>query len=205
MSSIKNLSSLGCALGLTLGVTFSGAALAAGPITDNFTSGNALTAAQMTTIRNAVNDLLGNVPSTSCRTNAGAVDTGATRVGPLCVDNVRQPANQTWNAAVNFCRNAGKRLMTPGEYMAAKNQAGAALGMNTNGELEWVDAVASKDAPAAPNTGTSRGRLTVGYMGPQTAINIGGNDPVPVDGEIFFATNINYDTPSAFIFYRCAR
>jgi len=190
MGSINKLSSLGYALGISLGVALSGVVYATGPITDTFTTGNQLTAAQMTTIKNAVNDLQGNVPSTSCRTNAGAVDAGAIRVGPLCVDNARQAANSTWNDAVNTCSTAGKRLMTPGEYIAAKN-AGTVSDMATNGDFEWVDLV-SHDG----SVGGTAGRLTVGFMGPSTTLS----------GAILTSVSNTYDAATfSNVFFRCAR
>jgi len=194
MRSNKKHFSPGWILGISLGLASSGAVYAAGPIADTFTAGGTLTATQMNNIKNAVNDLQGNVPSTSCRTNAGAVDAGATRVGPLCVDEVPQAAGSTWSAAVDFCRAAGKRLMTPGEYMAAKNQDAAGFGM-TNGVLEWVDSTFSDGTLG----GGTAGRMTVGYMGPDDGTNI-------TVGDIFYATNASYDvTAETFIFYRCAR
>ena len=195
MSSINKLSSIGCALGLTLGVTFSGAALATGPIIDTFTGGNPLTAAQMNNIKNAVNDLQGNVPSTSCRVNAGTVDAGATRVGPLCVENATR-ATAFWSAAVATCNTAGKRLLTPGEYMAAKAQAAGAFGM-TNGVFEWVDSVSSDSSADITLAGGSAGRLTVGYMGPDDGTNI-------TAGDVFYGNNAIYDATHSFV-YRCAR
>jgi len=202
MVSINKLSSLGYALGISLGVAFSGVVYATGPITDTFTTGNQLTAAQMTTIKNAVNDLQGNVPSTSCRTNAGAVDAGAIRVGPLCVDNTRAGPSVTWNDAVNTCRTAGKRLMTPGEYIAAKN-AGTVSNMATNGEFEWVDSVSSSASTTDNDLADGyAGRMVVGYMGPATAAAIGGT---AADGDIFFGNNAAYDATFNFIFFRCAR
>jgi hypothetical protein len=199
MSGINKLSSLGRALAISLAVAFSGAAYATGPITDTFTTGGTLTAAQMNNIKNAVNDLQGNVPSTSCRTNAGAVDAGAIRVGPLCVDDTRAGPSVSWNDAVNACRTAGKRLMTPGEYLAAKN-AGTVSNMATNGELEWVDAVSSDHTADNTIPGAGAGRMTVGYMGPSNAA--GTNPPA---GEIMFGTNAAYDGAFGFIYYRCAR
>ena len=201
MVSINKLSSLGYALGISLGVAFSGVVYATGPITNTFTAGDTLTADNMNIINNAVKDLQGNVPSTSCRNNAGAVDAGAIRVGPLCVDNTRAGPSVTWNDAVNTCRTAGKRLMTPGEYIAAKN-AGTVSNMVTNGEFEWVDSVSSNGSADATVAGGIAGRMTVGYMGPATAANIGGTAS---NGDIFFGNNAAYDAPFDFIFFRCAR
>jgi len=200
MSSNKKRFSAGWILGISLGLASSGAAYATGPITDTFATGTTLTATHMNNLKNAVNDLQGNVPSTSCRTNAGAVDAGATRVGPLCVETARKVTAATWIAAVTACNTAGKRLMTPGEYIAAKTQAGAALGMNTNNEFEWVDAASSNHTANNTVPGAGSGRLMVGYMGPATAAIMGSG----ADGDIMFGTNADYDVDYG-IFYRCVR
>ena len=150
-----------------------------------FTSGTTISSADMNT--NFAN-LNGNLTDGAC------VGTPAlTRVGPTCVESARRAASTTWSAAVTACRTAGRRLLTPGEYIAAKNQ-----GVITaiDGEFEWVDSVASNASAAA-----TAGRLTVGYMGPATAANIGSG----LDGDIFFATNADYDVGFGFIYYRCAR
>lgn len=202
MSSNKKLFSPGLILGISLGLASSGAVYATGPITDTFGTGDTLTATHMNNIKNAVNDLQGNVPSTSCRTNAGAVDAGATRVGPLCVDNVRTGGAASWSAAVTACRIAGKRLLTPGEYIAAFNVAGGTLGMTTNGTFEWVDSVSSDGVADAIPAGGLAGRLAVGYMGPSDGVTF---DPAVPAGEIFYANNASYDVGDAIIFYRCAR
>lgn len=203
MSSNKKRFSLRLAAGLSLGLAGSGVVYATGPITDTFATGNTLTATHMNNLKNAVNDLQGNVPSTSCRTNAGAVDTGAVRVGTTCVDTVRQGASTSWTDAVTFCTTAGKRLPTPGEYMAAKNQDGAGFGMNTNGEFEWVDSVASNNAADGVTASGFAGRLTGSYMGPGLSTTTPAQ--VPVDGDIFYASNAAYDSGFAYIYFRCAR
>lgn len=184
MSSNKKRFAPGWVLGISLGLASSGAVYAAGPISD-FTSGSTLTATQMNNIKNAVNDLQGNVPSTSCRTNAGAVDTGATRVGPLCVDNVRQGPSISWADAVVACNTAKKRLLTPGEWTAAKLQG--ALTDSADEQLEWVDAVTFNSV--------SPYKMFSGYMGTTTALS----------GEIAFFTNQVYTAAFANIYFRCAR
>lgn len=196
MSSINKFSSIRWILGVLLGVVSTGVVYATGPINDTFSAGGTLTADNMNNIKNAVNDLQGNVPSTSCRTNAGAVDAGATRVGPLCVDNVRTGGSPTWTTAVNTCRAAGKRLLKPSEYIAAFNQG--VITTTGNNQYEWVDAVSS-DGQANAAAGSLAGRMRVGYMGPGLAADVG------VDGDIFFATNVAYDAGFSIVFYRCAR
>jgi len=187
MSSINKFSFIRWILGIAL-VATSGIALA-GNVSDTFTTGNPLTAAQMTSIKDAIND--NDTRVDGIQTGVPVCLTGMTRVGPTCVDTVRQAALTAWNTAVNTCRTAGKRLLTPSEYIAAKNQAGAALGMITNGEFEWVDSV-SHDG----SVGGTAGRLTVGFMGPSTTLS----------GDILYAVNTAFDDASfANIFFRCAR
>ncbi len=170
--------------GVAMALVLSSTALGAVTI---FGSGTPILSGPMNT--NFAN-LNGNLTDGTC---VGAM----TRVGPTCVDNVRQGPSVAWNTAVNTCRTAGKRLMTPGEYIAAKNQAGVALVMNTNGEFEWVDSVL---AFGVDGGGQPAGRMAVGYMGPAA------NPLVPVDGDIFYAANANYDDATlGFIYFRCAR
>lgn len=185
MSGINKLSFTGWILGIALGVAASGSALA-GNVADTFTTGNALTAAQMTNIKNAVNDNDTKLNAIQAGTQTCAA--GMTRVGPTCVDNARQAASQSWTAAVDFCRAANKRLLTPGEYLAAFN---ATLITAANGEFEWVDQV-SHDG----TVGVTAGKLSAGYMGPSTTLT----------GQILFSTNVLYDdATNANIFFRCAR
>lgn len=125
--------------------------------------------------------------------------TGTTAVGPACVDNTRSGPSVTWAAAVDACRTAGKRLLTPGEYMAAKSLGGTITGMTTNGQYEWVDAVSSSASSDTTLSGGHAGRLMAGYMGPSLS-NAG-----VTDGEMFFGNNAAYDATFAFIYYRCAR
>jgi hypothetical protein len=125
---------------------------------------------------------------------------GTTAVGLICVDDTRQGPSVTWIDAVNDCRAEGKRLMTPGEYMAAKS-LGTITDMNNNGNFEWVDSVSASGSTDNIPTGGLAGRLIVGFMGP-------GVSPthVPVDGDIFFSTTATYDTTAEiYIYYRCAR
>lgn len=195
MSGFNKLSFAGSILGIALGVAASGSALAS-PIADTYTTGDTLTAAKMTAVKTAVND--NDTRITAIGAGTQTCGAGMTRVGPTCVDTVRSAANTSWNDAVNACRAANKRLLTPSEHIAARNQAAIALGMNTNGELEWVDAVSSDHTADNTIPGAGAGRMTVGYMGPSS----GGAPPA---GEIIFGTNAAYDATFAFIYYRCAR
>jgi hypothetical protein len=125
-----------------------------------------------------------------------------TRSGTTCVDNTRTAnGSVSWIAAVNACRVLGKRLLTPGEYIAALGSGlFADMVSATPNQYEWVDSVSSEDASTP--AGTSRGRLTAGYMGPDDGNTVG----ILAPGEIFFATNADYDDATlTFIGYRCAR
>jgi hypothetical protein len=125
---------------------------------------------------------------------------GTTAVGPICVDNTPAAGGATWIAAVNACRDLGKRLLTPGEYMAAKS-LGTVPDMDINGQFEWVDSVSASGSSDSDPVGGLAGRLIVAFMGP-------GLSPthVPVAGAIFFSTTATYDTTAqAWIVYRCAR
>jgi hypothetical protein len=178
------------ASGVAMALVMSSTALGAVTI---FTPSTTISSTDMNT--NFAN-LNGNLTDGTC------VGTPAmTRVGPTCVETARRAASSTWSAAVNTCRTAGRRLLTPGEYIAAKN-LGTLTGMATNGELEWVDSVSTNGSADATVADGIAGRMTVGYMGPDTAANIGGTAS---DGDIFFGNNAAYDAPFNFIFFRCAR
>lgn len=202
MSSITKRFSVGWVAGLALGVTCS---TFAGSVGGTFNTGDTLTAAQMTGIQSAVNDNNGRIAA--LETGAPPCPTAMTRVGSTCVDNARVANNGvSWSDAVTACRNAGKRLLTPSEYVAALN-SGSFPDMvvpATGNQYEWVDAVSSTAPGTGTNTapdgpGTSAGRLTAGYMGPDNGNN------TPTAGDIFFATNAAYDATFSFIGYRCAR
>lgn len=185
MRSNKTRFSLGMAFGVSLGLAGSAGVVYAGPITDPaFTSGQTLTHTHMNNVRTAVNDNDARV--TGMQTGVPICLTGMTRVGPTCVDNVRQANSQTWAAAVAFCRTAGKRLLTPGEWAAAQLQG--VLTDAANDQLEWVDSVARN--PTTPF------RMFAGYMGTTATLS----------GEIaFFDHNMEYTASSINIYFRCAR
>jgi hypothetical protein len=165
-------------------------------IDDNTVDITALTG-RVTTNEGDIADLQTDV--TALQNGTPTCGAGTTAVGPICVDNTRAAAGATWIAAVTACRTAGKRLMTPSEYMAAQS-LGTVPDMATNGEFEWVDSVTSSASADTTLAGGHAGRLIVGYMGPslsQTGVT---------DGDIFFAVNATYDTTTlGIIYYRCAR
>jgi hypothetical protein len=199
MSSNTKLISRGWILGVSLGLVCSTGAVFASDITDTYTTGDTLTAVKMTAIKTAVNDNDTRLDQIAAGTQTCGA--GMTKVGPVCVDNTRTAnGSVSWAAAVNACRALNKRLLTPSEYVAAINTGSFAdmvPAVSPNNQYEWVDAVSSRDVSSY--AGTSRGRLTAGYMGPD-------NGDEFTAGDIFFATNADYDDATlTFIGYRCAR
>jgi hypothetical protein len=200
MSSNTKLISRGWILGVSLGLVCSTGAVFASDITDTYTTGDTLTAVKMTAIKTAVNDNDARLDAIAAGTQTCGA--GMTKVGPTCVDTVRQAANTSWSGAVDFCRTANKRLLRPSEYLAAYNLNAAVFGMDTNGTFEWVDSIGSNGVADDVPAGGLAGRLTVGYMGPSDGTTF---DPTVAAGEIFFANNAGYDSGEAIIFFRCAR
>jgi len=182
-------------LGIAL-VAISGIVLA-GPVTDPaipYVDGDSLNASKMNSIRNAVND--NDTRITALQNGTPTCGATMTAVGPTCVDNARQVTPVTWIAAVDVCRAAGKRLLTPSEYISAKNQGTITA---LNGEFEWVDSVSSdQQSTITIKGGAGSGKMLVGYMGPSGVL-------VPA-GTILFGNDRFYDEAAAAnIFTRCAR
>jgi len=207
MSSNSKKFVAGLAAAFVLGVVSAATPVLAAEITETFATNDTLTAAKMNAIKNAANDTntrLGTAEGTitTLGTRVTALENcpaNMTRVASVCVDNTRvSNGNVAWQDAVGVCRTAGKRLLTPGEYVAALNSGSFAdMVSATPNQFEWVDAVSSTTSTGATD-GTSFGRLTAGYMGPD-------NGTILLAGEIFFATNAAYDAVFSFIGYRCAR
>jgi hypothetical protein len=164
-----------------------------------------------------VNNLKGNLANGSCRANDGTVDANAVRVGSVCVDKFRQTvtigtcsADGTTNCgsvtpssggaaggttglsfsqAARACANAGKRLLTPGEWLMART-LGTVSDMTTDTKAEWVDVAGPGAAASDP--------MQVGYAGTNLASAGSGV------AQIF--VNAAYDaTGLAFVYFRCAR
>jgi hypothetical protein len=178
-------------LGIAL-VAISGIVLA-GPVTDPaipYVDGDSLNASKMNSIRNAVND--NDTRITALQNGTPTCGATMTAVGPTCVDNARQVTPVTWIAAVDVCRAAGKRLLTPSEYISAKNQGTITA---LNGEFEWVDSVAHSGLVSGA-AGNGQGKMHGGYMGPSGILG----------GDFLFGNDRTYDQAAlANIFYRCAR
>ena len=181
-------------LGIAL-VAISGIVLA-GPVTDPavpYVDGDSLNASKMNSIRNAVND--NDTRITALQNGTPTCGATMTAVGPTCVDNARQVTQTSWIAAVETCRAAGKRLLTPGEFIAAFNQNAAGFGITVNGQFEWVDSVAHSGLVSGA-AGNGQGKMHGGYMGPSGILG----------GDFLFGNDRTYDQAAlANIFYRCAR
>ena len=170
---------------------------------------------------------IGNLKSNAgaCTVGAGDDVGGMVRVGPNCVDKFIARAdftgcsadgttgcgsatatskgsgtvatNMSWAQAVRACANAGKRLLTPGEYMAAF--ISGSLQETATDTLEFVDTMLtlSSTDPGTDNSSPGAGSPAQGgYMGPRTASG----------GKVQMVTNVDYDaTGFAFIRFRCAR
>jgi len=116
--------------------------------------------------------------------NAGVCNIVAQSVNTTPIDGNKI----TWAQAQRACTNAGKRLLTPGEWMAAFS-SGLTADMATVNKEDYVDSVANGGA----NT-----KMRGGYMGPTSGAS-----------GIEFSTNaLPYDVAPvlASVFgFRCAR
>jgi hypothetical protein len=115
---------------------------------------------------------------------------------------LKDGATISWARAARACANAGKRLVGPAEWMAAKSLGSVVLsgaGMFTDGNSEWVNIVT---ATGDPTGGSGNGTMGVGRMGPNIG-GIGGTSGVGVVG--FLATSVYTDLPGATVGFRCAR
>ena len=99
----------------------------------------------------------------------------------------------TWAQAAAACANAGKHLLTPGEWMMARGNA-SIVGMTTDGAAEYVDAI-------GPSAGALNDVMQAGYMGQ----NLAANGPASV---VDLFVNIDYNAVSGgatWLGFRCAR
>ena len=197
MSSINKFSFIRWILGIAL-VATSGIALAGSIADPDYAPGDTLTAEKMQNIKNAVNDNDTRITALQNGTpTCGATMTAVGPIGPTCVDNARQVTQTSWIAAVETCRAAGKRLLTPGEFIAAFNQNAAGFGITVNGQFEWVDSVA-QNASVNGIVGNGQGKMLASFMGPSGLVT-------PVGG-ILFGNDRTYDQAAlSNIHTRCAR
>jgi len=214
MSSNKKRFSLGLAVGLSLGLA--GGAAYAGNIDDTYTTGGTLTATMMDNIKNAVND--NNTGKGVCVGNPAVTGDTMVRVGSTCVDKYQARADFTgcsvdgntgcaavtaqststgtaasdmsWAQAARACANAGKRLLSPGEWFVARSFGSSVVsgaGMFTICMSQCVDSVA-----------LVANLLAVGRMG----ANIGSAG----SGEAGYQTvDVPTDLGGATVGFRCAR
>ena len=99
----------------------------------------------------------------------------------------------TYAQAAAACANAGKRLLSPGEWIMARANA-SIVGMTTDATGEFVDAV-------GPSAGAVNDVMPAGYMGQ----NLGANGPA---GVVDFFANTAYNAVvggGTWLGFRCAR
>lgn len=215
---------IGWMAGVALGLGSSAALVYAVSIPNTFTSGQTASAQQVndnfTALKNAVDAL---------ETGADCTGDDVVSVGALCVDKFRARADfaacaadgsdctvaaastgegaptvdMSWAQAARACANAGKRLPSPSEWLAAFTSG--ELEETGVDQLEFVDAVLTLNSTFTATDPSSPGAnrpAQVGYMGPRAA----------ADGKVQMITNIDYDQRDAdaasstdFLFFRCVR
>lgn len=98
----------------------------------------------------------------------------------------------TYAQAAAACANAGKRLLSPGEWIMARANANI-VGMTTDGYAEFVEGVVAGASAA--------GVMQAGYMGQ----NLAAAGPA---GQVDFFSNQNYNAllgGGSWLGFRCAR
>jgi hypothetical protein len=155
-----------------------------------------------------------------CVKNAGDDTGGVVRVGSICVDKFRARATLgtcsgdgrtncagvvalstvtgtaldtvSYAQAARACANAGKRLLTPGEWVMVWTMAATAgiSEITTDGAAEWV--------ASAGDGGGGAAELQGAYVGP----DMGG---LSGPGVLGYRVNGTYRTGFNFIRFRCAR
>jgi hypothetical protein len=158
--------------------------------------------------------------SGACTKNAGDDTGGVVRVGSICVDKFRARATLgactgdgrtncagvvalstatgaaldtvSYAQAARACANAGKRLLTPGEWVMVWTMAATAgiSEITTDGAAEWV--------ASAGDGGGGAAELQGAYVGP----DMGG---LSGSGVLGYRLNGTYRTGFNFIRFRCAR
>lgn len=233
MSGINKHSFLSQVLGMILGVTFSGVVYAGQVTNPTFAGNETLTAAHMNNIKTAVN--ANDTLSGACTVGAGDATDGMARVGPVCVDKYAARASFAGCAlngagagcataiatsdpadgaiasgmspaqAARACANAGKRLLTPGEWLAAfvsgaLSDVVTAPADATQDRMEFVDAlltIRSTNTVTDPSGPGAAIAAQGSYMGPR----------FDASNKVQMLSNIAYDETGGvtFIRFRCAR
>ncbi len=159
----------------------------------------------------------------TCVGNSGDDTGGVVRVGSNCVDKFRARAtlgncagdgrtgsdcpnvvatstatgpaltNVSYAQAARACANAGKRLLTPGEWVMVWTMVSTVgiTDINTDLDGEWVSSAGSGGGGASKAQGA--------YIGPDLGGAIG-------SGLLGYRENADYDdTTNSFIYFRCGR
>ncbi len=215
-SKIKHFS-FGWALGIFLGLVCAGAFVYAGGITSRYNTGDTLHATDMNAILDNLNgkgscpgnfdvpgDAMVRVGSICVDTNLARIDftgcaldgtTGCTAVPTSTAAGTAATA-MSWAQAARACANAGKRLLTPGEWLTAKSLG--ILNDITDGNAEWVDLLVTT---GTNNTGS-------GSTAPVQGTYIGPNLASAGSGVAQMFSNVAYNADNSgntFISFRCAR
>lgn len=169
MKTTKKRFSLGWYIGLALGVAAgTGAAVYAVTIPNTFSDGQTASAAAVNANFQALADAINGCPSDMARVGASCIDTAASYVttategcaasGAGCTGSAitvgdapatPTPFSYSWGQAVAACTNAGKRLASGREIIAAHNAGIITVPANS---FLYADATAARDGQ--PYAGT---------------------------------------------------
>jgi len=159
MDSNRKRFSFGWYTGVLLGVTFSGAVVYAVTLPYTFTDGTTASAAQVNANFAALSTAIDGCPTDMVRVGASCLDTAAQYVtaaaggcaatGAGCTGSAltvgtapaSPPFAYSWGQAVAACTNAGKRLATGREIIAAANAGAVTV---PDGSFQYVDASAAR-------------------------------------------------------------
>lgn len=114
------------------------------------------------------------------------------------VPDVARVGGISYAQAIQACGNAGKRLLSPGEWLLAFG-SGQLDGVNAVGSLEFVDQISGGADPVQTNKPRATSPIQGTYVGLR---DIAGTTRIQS-----FA-NVDYDAPNstlAFLTFRCAR
>lgn len=114
------------------------------------------------------------------------------------VPDVARVGAISYAQAIQACGNAGKRLLTPGEWLLAFG-SGQLDGVNVVGSLEFVDQISGGADPVQANKPRATSPVQGTYIGLQ---DIAGT------ARIRSFANVDYDAPNStltFLTFRCAR
>lgn len=169
MDSNRKRFSFGWYTGALLGVTFSGAVVYAVTLPHTFTDGTTISASQVNANFTALSTAIDGCPTDMVRAGAGCIDSatqyitaapgsGCAATGAGCTASTlttgTTPASPaiafSWGQAVAACANAGKRLATGREIIAAANSSAITV---SDGAFLYVDAASARPT-GEPYAGT---------------------------------------------------